>query len=199
MDEQQPQTHSRRSYIYDSRGGKSRKKLFAIIGGIVIVILVLIIGSMVFSGEDDTPEENIFATPASQAPTDTPTPIPSPTPEEDKDEKAVEEKKTTNDEEAETSEAELTRAKYSILIQNGSGTAGAAGRLADILGDLGYKIAGTENADNFEYLETEINVSSGNTALLKLLEGDLKDEYTIGNTSTTYDGDADAVVIIGAE
>lgn len=197
MDEQQPQIHSRRSYIYDSKDGKSRKKLFAIIGGIVIVILVLIIGSMVFSGGDDTPEEDIFATPASQAPTDTPTPIPSPTPEEDKEEKAVEADKTTNDEDA--TESELARAKYSILIQNGSGTAGAAGRLADILGDLGYKIAGTENADNFEYLETEINVSSKNTALLKLLEGDLKDEYTIGDTSTTYDGDADAVVIIGAE
>lgn len=197
MDEQQPQTHSRRSYLYDSRGGKSRKKLFAIIGGIAIVILVLIIGSMVFSGGNDTPEEDIFATPASQVPTDTPTPIPSPTPEENKEEAAADEEKTTSDEGA--TEAELARAKYSILIQNGSGTAGAAGRLADILGDLGYKIAGTENADNFEYLETEINVSSENTALLKLLEGDLEDEYTIGNTSTTYDGDADAVVIIGAE
>lgn len=197
MDEQQPQTHSRRSYIYDSRGGKSRKKLFAIIGGIAIVILVLIVGSMVFSGGNEKEEEDIFATPASQAPTDTPTPTPSPTPEEVKEEKAVEEKSTTKNEES--TEAELARAKYSILIQNGSGTAGAAGRLADILGDLGYKIAGTENADNFEYLETEINVSSENAALLKLLEGDLKDEYVIGNTSTTYDGDADAVVIIGAE
>jgi len=185
MDEQQPQIHSRRSYIYDSRGGKSKKKLFAIIGGIVIVILVLIIGSMVFSGGREEPEEDIFATPATQAPTNTPTPTPTPTPEEDKKEK--------------TAEAELARAKFSILIQNGSGTAGAAGRLADILGDLGYKVAGTENADNFEYLETEINVSSGNTALLKLLEGDLKDEYTIGDTSTDYDGDADAVIIIGAE
>jgi len=188
MDEQQPQIHSRRSYIYDSRGGKSKKKLFAIIGGIVIVILVLIIGSMVFSGGREEPEEDIFATPATQAPTNTPTP--TPTPEEDEKGKTAEEK---------TTEAELARAKFSILIQNGSGTAGAAGRLADILGDLGYKVAGTENADNFEYLETEINVSSGNTALLKLLEGDLKDEYTIGDTSTDYDGDADAVVIIGAE
>ena len=185
MDEQQPQIHSRRSYIYDSKGGKSKKKLFAIIGGIVIVILVLIIGSVVFSGGNEKPEEDIFATPATQAPTNTPTPTPTPTPEEDKKEK--------------TAEAELARAKFSILIQNGSGTAGAAGRLADILGDLGYKVAGTENADNFDYLETEINVSSGNTALLKLLESDLKDEYTIGDTSTNYDGDADAVIIIGAE
>jgi cell division septation protein DedD len=194
MEEQQPQTHSRRSYIYDSRGGKSKKKLFAIIGGIVIVILVLIIGSMVFSGGKEEPEEDIFATPATQAPTNTPTP--SPTPEEDEKGKTAEEK-TTEDEAA--TEAELARAKFSILIQNGSGTAGAAGRLADILGDLGYKVAGTENADNFDYLETEINVASGNTTLLNLLKGDLEDEYTIGDTSTDYDGDADAVVIIGAE
>ena len=195
MEEQQPQIHSRRSYIYDSKGGKSRKKLFAIIGGIVIVILVLIIGSMVFSGGNNEPEEDIFATPATQAPTDTPTP--TPTPEESKKDATTDEEKTTSDDEA--TEAELARAKYSILIQNGSGTAGAAGRLADILGDLGYKVAGTENADNFDYLETEINVASENTTLLNLLKGDLEDEYTIGDTSTDYDGDADAIIIIGAE
>lgn len=190
MEEQQPQIHSRRSYIYESKGGKSRKKLFAIIGGIIIVILVLIIGSMVFSGGGEPEEEDIFATPAIEAPTDTPTPSPTPS-EEDKD--AAEDK--TTDEDDTTDE----RSEYTILIQNGSGTAGAAGRLADILGDLGYTVGGTENADNFEYTETEIHVANGNKDLLKLLQSDLEDEYTIGETSTDYEGDEDALVIIGEE
>lgn len=193
MEEQQPQIHSRRSYIYDSKGGKSKKKLFAIVGGILIVVLVLIVGNMIFSsGEEDT-EEDIFATPASEAPTNTPTP--SPTPDENNEEEGAQ-----VDKDKETAaDSELERSEYSILIQNGSGTAGAAGRLADILGDLGYTVSGTENADNFEYEETEIRVSTGNSALLTLLESDLEDEYTIGDTSTDYDGDDDAVVIIGAE
>lgn len=195
MEEQQPQIHSRRSYIYDSKGNKGRKKLFAIIGGIVIVILVLIIGSMVFSGGGEEPEEDIFATPASEAPTDTPTPTPEDE-ENGEDEEGITPTAAANDDE---DDEDNTRAEYTILIQNGSGTAGAAGRLADILGDLGYTVAGTENADNFEYTETEIHVANGNSTLLNLLEGDLEDEYTIGDTSTTYDGDDDAVVIIGAE
>lgn len=195
MEEQQPQIHSRRSYIYDSKGNKGRKKLFAIIGGIVIVILVLIIGSMVFSGGGEEPEEDIFATPASEAPTDTPTPTPEDE-ENGEDEEGITPTAAADDDE---DDEDNTRAEYTILIQNGSGTAGAAGRLADILGDLGYTVAGTENADNFEYTETEIHVANGNSTLLNLLEGDLEDEYTIGDTSTTYDGDDDAVVIIGAE
>ena len=192
MDEQQGQLHSRRSYIYESKGGKNKKKLFAIIGGIIIVILVIAIGSMAFSGSEDTAEEDIFATPATQAPTDTPTPTPTGTEDEATD-------KDTDPKSEEETDTELDRGEYTILIQNGSGTAGAAGRLADILGDLGYELGGTENADNFEYLETEIHVSSGNKALLDLLKSDLEDEYTIGDTSTDYDGDDDAVVIIGAE
>jgi len=192
MDEQQEQLHSRRSYIYESKGGKSKKKLFAIIGGIIIVLLVIVIGSMAFSGNEDPEEEDIFATPATQAPTDTPTPTPTDT----NNETTKEDPDPTTGEKADT---DLDRSEYTILIQNGSGTAGAAGRLADILGDLGYTSGGTENADNFDYLETEIHVSSGNKALLDLLKSDLEDEYTIGETSTDYDGDDDAVVIIGAE
>lgn len=185
MEEQEPQLHSRRSYIYETRdGGKNRKKIFAIIGGIIIVVLVLVIGSMIFSNNEEPEEEDIFGTPATQEPTDTPTPTEA---EEDEEENT------------EAEESELDRSEYTILIQNGSGTAGAAGRLADLLGDLGYTLGGTENADNFDYTETEIHVSSGNKALLDLLESDIESEYTIGATSTDHDGDEDALIIIGAE
>lgn len=187
-DEQQPQAHSRRSYVYESHGGKkNRKKLFAIIGGILIIIIVLIIAISAFSSEE-APEEDIFATPAiTQSPTDTPTPTPE------------DEKKNSEDKKIADEDSEIDRSEYTILIQNGSGTAGAAGRLSDILGDLGYEVGGTENADNFDYTETEISVANGNKALLDLLKSDLADEYTIGDTSTSYDGDEDAVIIIGAE
>ena len=190
MEEQESQVHSRRSYVYDAKGGKNKKKLFAIIGGIIIVILIVIGASFAFPGTEETPDEDIFATPAAtQSPTETPVPEEANITEEPSDDSS-----DTNEQ-----SSDLDRSEYTILIQNGSGTAGAAGRLADILGDLGYELAGTENADNFDFTETEIHVSNGNTALLNLLESDLKDEYTIGDTSTDYDGDDDAVIIIGAE
>ncbi len=183
--EEQPQIHSRRSYVYESHGNKkNRKKMFAIIGGAIIVLLVIIIASFAFSGDDAAQDEDLFATPAiTQAPTDTPTPSP----------------RDSEEDTEETENPKLDREDYTILIKNGSGTAGVAGRLADILGDLGYKIGGTENADNFEYEETEIHVASGNNALLKMLEDDLSDEYSIGETNADYDGLDDAVIIIGAE
>ncbi len=191
-DEQQPQAHSRRSYVYESQGGrKNKKKLFAIIGGILIIIIVLIVAISAFSSDEEPEEEDIFATPAiTQSPTDTPAPTP-----EDEDSASEEDADTDEDD----SDSDIDRSEYTILIQNGSGTAGAAGRLSDILGDLGYTVGGTENADNFDYTETEISVANGNNALLELLESDLSDEYTIGDTSTNYDGDEDAVIIIGAE
>ncbi len=182
MEENQQQIRSRRSYIYDSKGGKSRKKLFAIIGGIVIVILILIVGITIFSNNSEPEDEDIFATPAESQPTSTQSPTPT-TPSED-----------TSD-----SSSDVDKSEYSILVQNGSGTAGAAGRLTDILGDLGYTIFDTENADNFDYVETVIRVTSGNKTLLNLLKNDLKDDYTIGETSTDYEGSASAVIIIGAE
>lgn len=200
MDEEQPQTHSRRSYIYESQGGRSRKKLFAIIGGILIVVIVLAVGIFAFSGKNDKQtEEDIFATPAATV-EPTPTEEPTPTPEDEKtskeDTSSTDSKTTQNTVDKASG---LDRADFTILIQNGSGTAGAAGRLADILKDLGYKISGTENADNFDYTSTAIKVSSGNKTLLSLLEKDIKGDYTIGETSTDYSGDEDAVIIIGAE
>jgi len=198
MDGEQAQIHSRRSYIYESQGGRGRKRLFAIIGGILIVVIVLVVGIFAVSGGKDTPtEEDIFATPAATT-EPTPTEEPTPTPEEDTtDTTDTTDTKSTQDTVDKTSG--LDRADFTILVQNGSGTAGAAGSLADILGDLGYKISGTENADNFDYTETVIKVASGNSKLLALLEKDIKGDYTLGETSTDYDGDADAVIIIGAE
>lgn len=201
MEEERYQTHSRRSYIYDSKRGGNKKKLFAIIGGILIVLIILIIGGVALSGNNDKEQdEDIFATPATQAPTNTPTPT-STNVEEDSEvdpEEEVSEEDEDNKIEIKT-DSETVRGKYSILVQNGSGTAGSAGRLADILGDLGYTISGTENADNFDYETTEIHVTSDSNSLLKLLEGDIGDEYTISNTSSDYGGNDDAVIIIGTE
>jgi len=202
MEEQQPQIHSRRSYVYDSQGNRNKKKLFAIIGGVLIVIIIIVGASFAFSGDDNTTDEDIFATPAAtQAPSSTPTPTPEVTPSEDETTTEEDTKEDTTAKADDTIDADsgLDRKEYSILIQNGSGTAGAAGRLADILGDLGYTVSGTENADNFDYTETEIHVANKNTKLLNLLTGDINDEYTIGDTSSDWDGDEDAVIIIGAE
>ena len=50
----------------------------------------------------------------------------------------------------------LNKQEVTISILNGSGVAGVAGKMEEILMKEGYKIAGLGNADNYDYLQTEI-------------------------------------------
>lgn len=93
----------------------------------------------------------------------------------------------------------LDRADLSIVVLNGSGVSGAAGKLSTKLKDLGYTVSSTGNADSSDYESTEINVKSTKKNFLNLLKKDLGSDYTIGDTTTTYTGSGDAQIIIGAE
>ena len=102
-------------------------------------------------------------------------------------------------EEEPTPTTELERSDLSVVIHNGNGGRGVAGDASDIMEDLGYTVLSTGNADNYDYEETVIQVSSANADFLPLLEKDLGESYTIGETSTNYTGTGDALIIIGAE
>ena len=97
-------------------------------------------------------------------------------------------------------EEELLREDISVSIQNGSGEGGVAGEASDILTELGYEIVSTGNADNFEYENVTIRVKASARGALSLLEEDLGENYTIGETSSDLPEDEafDALVIIGA-
>ncbi len=106
---------------------------------------------------------------------------------------------TDTESSSEKSSEELDRAELSIVIHNGSGAAGVAKKASDILKGLGYTVRSTSNAGNFDYEETEIQISSEKKEYLELLQEDLSSSYTIGETSTDYTGAGDALIIIGEE
>lgn len=85
----------------------------------------------------------------------------------------------------------------SVRVLNGSGVTGVAGKVADFLKSLGYAIAGTGNAPNYNYATTEISTKKSQT--LSTLQADLAGKYEVGSASATLSAteSADAVVIVG--
>lgn len=93
----------------------------------------------------------------------------------------------------------LDRSTLSISVVNGSGIEGTAGKAATILKDLGYNIASTGNADNFNYAGVTIKVKKEKSNFLDLLKKDLAKEYAITLTSSdlSLTSPTDALIIIG--
>lgn len=93
----------------------------------------------------------------------------------------------------------LDRSKLSVVVQNGSGIEGVAGKAANILKELGYNIASTGNADNYDYQGVTIKVKKEKGNFLDLLKKDLSKVYTVSVSSSDLASDSPtaAVVIIG--
>jgi len=93
----------------------------------------------------------------------------------------------------------LDRSKLSIAVKNGSGAEGTAGKAATTLKNLGYNIASTGNADNFNYIGVTIKVKEDQSNFLDLLKKDLTKSYTIKSASADLASDfsTDALIIIG--
>ena len=120
---------------------------------------------------------------SSETPAPTPKPTPIPTPSANPVDKAT----------------GLDRSKINVLIQNGSGEAGVASKASDYLKGLGYDVASTGNADNYDYTNVMIQVKSDKSDYLALLKKDLGFNYTIGSSSSDLPDSSteDALVIIG--
>jgi len=93
----------------------------------------------------------------------------------------------------------LDRSKLSITVQNGSGIEGVAGKASKILQDLGYNVASTGNADNYNYEGVTIKVKKENEKFLDLLKKDLSRDYVIktGSSDLPSTSPTDALIIIG--
>jgi hypothetical protein len=98
-----------------------------------------------------------------------------------------------------TSAASTNKSSTTVLVENGSGTAGAASKMASTLRGLGYMVTGTGNAATFDYTNVTIQVKKSKSAILSSLKKDLSASYTIDSTSTSLpeSSSTDAVVIIG--
>ncbi len=93
----------------------------------------------------------------------------------------------------------LDRSKLSVIVQNGSGTEGVAGKAADVLKELGYNVASTGNADNYNYTGVTVKVKKEKSNFLDLLKKDLSKDYTIKSSSSDLSSDSptDALIIVG--
>jgi hypothetical protein len=140
--------------------------------GVCLLVAAIGVGIISFS-KGSLPISFARPTPT---PSPVPTPIVTPTPEIDKKELEIE-------------------------VLNGSGKAGVAGILKTLLEEKGYTVAGTGNAPNYDYAQTEIQVIADKEAFLSILQADLAGSYVIGSTSATLKSSLpyNAVIIIGKE
>jgi len=94
----------------------------------------------------------------------------------------------------------IDRSIPKIQVKNGTGQAGAANQMRDILKDFGYNINSVSNADNFDYQDISINAKKGFSDFLYILNRDIKlADYVITSSSEdlTSDSEADVVIVIG--
>lgn len=94
----------------------------------------------------------------------------------------------------------LDRSKLSVTVQNGSGTEGVAGKAASILKELGYNVASTGNADNYNYQGVTIKVKKEKSEFLGILKKDLSKDYKIDSATSSdlsSSSPTDALIVIG--
>ena len=109
-------------------------------------------------------------------PTPSPSPTPSPTPEEAKP------------------------SEYKIKVLNGSGTAGEAAKVKELLEKSGFVVSDIGNADKDDYTKTEIQAKKYVTeAFIKKLREELVNTYDVSTDIGTPEGEDGIVVIIGSE
>lgn len=192
------------SNVLDNSPKRSKFLIFFVIS---IVIIIAIFGGWRFlsSRKEKTKSPAVTPSPTEyQLPTETPK---SPTPETTKTAKPTvspTSKPTPTPTLVPTinpvdKQSGLDRSKLTIEVQNGSGVVGAAKKAADALKALGYIISSTGNADNYDYINLTIQVKTGKSNFLSLLQKDLGSSYTIGTASAnlTATSSADALVIVG--
>lgn len=169
--------------------GRSPKKLLLIAGLIIVVLLFLnfLRGNLFKSSKvTPTPSPVSVETPT-LSPEGSSSPSASPTATPKASVSSVD--KVTG----------LNRANLSVAIQNGSGESGVAGTASTFLTGLGYNVASTGNADNFNFTGVTVQVKSSKSDFLSLLKKDLSTKYTVSSATSDLSAtsSADALVIIG--
>lgn len=161
---------------YSERQGGRRKPMVAFF--VVLLIIAGVIAGLFFLGRNQNVDDESTVAPTETESLSVPTEEPSPTPEPTPD---------------------LDRADLSIRVLNGSGVAGAAGDIADILRELGYTVSGTGNADNYDYEGITINISEADEEFLDLLESDLEESATASAVTSSVSASlaTGAQVIVG--
>ncbi|RJQ38295.1 LytR family transcriptional regulator [Candidatus Microgenomates bacterium] len=153
--------------------GMPKKEVFLFVGSFVISFLLFVLISKFgsnFKMPNFMAKKNVVVVTPTLAP-----PTPTPTPNFKKEE-------------------------VKIKVLNGSGVKGKATEVKDILRKKGYVEILTDNADNFDYVVTEIQVKSDKKQLGDMVKDDLKDYIAAPKITILDDKEAsDLVLIFGAD
>lgn len=148
-----------------------RKEVFLFVGSFVISFLLFVLVSK-FGGNIKIP--NFMA--KKEVIVATPTPLP-PTP---------------------TPTPSFKKEDVKIKILNGSGVRGKATEIKEILRKKGYVEILTDNAENFDYKITEIQVKNDKKQLGEMMKNDLKDYVTSPKITVLDDKEASDLILIFA-
>lgn len=179
----------------EGRRRRSPKKRMIISIVVVFLLIALGIGGFQFFAASTSPTFTPTPTPTTVVfPTDTPTPTPEATPTA-----KVLPSPTIKATSSLDKTTGLDRKALRVIVENGSGKAGAGSGASEALKALGYTIVSVRNAVNFDYTDVTISLTPAKASFLPLLKKDLSEDYTVGTTNATLSASesADAVVIIG--
>ena len=96
------------------------------------------------------------------------------------------------------SKTKIDLSKYRVVIKNGSGVAGEAGRVGEILKDEGFEKIETGNADRFDYQKTRVELKKGLPDGVKTtIDRALNDHYVLEFKELQKENDYDVLIIVG--
>jgi hypothetical protein len=162
--------------IYQESQEKNAKWLW-------LLIIIIIIGALIFAYVRGIgPFASLKGGQATTSPTPTSLPSPSPTPEA-------------------TGEADLDKSEPEIRVLNGSGTAGVAGVVQNLLEEKGWNVVSVGNADSFDFEQTVLRFKSTFKKFEEALTEDLSDDYSVitGDEDLEATDSADIEVIVGSK
>ncbi len=100
-----------------------------------------------------------------------------------------------------SSAAELTKSEPKIRVLNGSGKAGAASSMQDVLEENGYKVDSVGNAPDYDFATTVVRFKESFKKYKDLLFEDLSGDYSVseGDSNITATDSADIEIIVGSK
>lgn len=97
--------------------------------------------------------------------------------------------------------ANLNKSEPAVRVLNGSGVAGKASVVKDLLEENGYTVASIGNADSFDFERTVLRFKESFKKFEEALTADLSDSYSVTTSSDNLEAtdSADIEIIVGSK
>lgn len=97
---------------------------------------------------------------------------------------------------------EVDYSEYKVSILNGSGIIGEAGKVEDLISDLGFDSIETDNAESYDFQTTEISMKEDTPdAAISAIEELIGESFTVERTGTSLAENStyDIIIIVGTK